>query len=45
VEGECRTAEGYEAMHAIRKVRSAESLNADPIPQRQFIHTICGIAA
>ena len=28
VEGVCRTIEGYEAMHAIRKVRSAGSLRA-----------------
>ena len=30
VEGACRTIEGYEAMHAIRKVRSAGFLRAIP---------------
>jgi transposase-like protein len=49
VEGACRTIEGYEAMHAIRKVRYAGLLRAtlsrNAIAQRPFIHTIFGIAA
>jgi transposase, IS6 family len=43
-EGACRTIEGYEAMHAIRKGRSAVA-KGDPVGQRQFIHTIFGVAA
>jgi len=40
VEGAWRTIEGYEAMHAIRKGQEG-----DPIAQRQFIHSIFGVAA
>jgi transposase-like protein len=45
VEGACRTIEGYEAMHAIRKGRVRWVAKGDPVAQRQFIHTIFGIAA
>ena len=45
VEGACRTIEGYEAMHAIRKGQVRWVAKGDPIAQRQFIHTIFGIAA
>jgi len=45
VEGACRTIEGYEAMHAIRKGQVRWVAKGDPLAQRQFIHTIFGIAA
>ena len=45
VEGACRTIEGYEAMHAIRKGQVRWVANGDPVAQRQFIHAIFGIAA
>jgi IS6 family transposase len=45
VEGACRTIEGYEAMHAIRKGQVRWVPKGDPVAQRQFIHTIFGIAA
>jgi transposase-like protein len=45
VEGACRTIEGYEAMHAIRKGQVRWVGKADPVAQRQFIHTIFGIPA
>ena len=45
VEGACRTIEGYEAMHAIRKGQVRWVAKGDPVGQRQFIHTIFGIAA
>ena len=41
----CRTIEGYEAMHAIRKGQVRWVAKGDPVAQRQFIHTIFGIAA
>jgi hypothetical protein len=41
----CRTIEGYEAMHAIRKGQVRWIAKGDTIAQRQFIHTIFGIAA
>ena len=44
-EGACRTIEGYEAMRVIRKGQVRWVANGDPIAQRQFIHTIFGIAA
>jgi transposase-like protein len=44
-EGACRTIEGYEAMHAIRKGQVRWVSKGDAIAQRQFIHTIFGIAA
>jgi len=40
-----RTIEGYEAMHAIRKVQVRWVAKGDPIAQRQFSHTIFGVAA
>jgi transposase, IS6 family len=43
-EGAWRTIEGYEAMHAIRKGQIRWVSKADPIGQRQFIHTILGVA-
>src|SRR5690242_8375087 len=45
VEGACRTIEGYEAMHAIRKGQVRWVAKGDPVAQRQFIHTIFSIAA
>ena len=45
VEGACRTIEGYEAMHAIRKGQVRWVAKGDPVAQRQFIQTIFGIAA
>jgi transposase, IS6 family len=44
-EGACRTIEGYEAMHAIRKGQIRWVAQGDPVGQRQFIHTILGVAA
>ena len=44
-DGAWRTIEGYEAMHAIRKGQVRWVGKADPVAQRQFIHTIFGIAA
>ena len=44
-EGACRTIEGYEAMHAIRKGQVRWVAKGDAIAQRDFIHTIFGIAA
>ena len=45
VEEACRTIEGYEAMHAIRKRQLRWVAKGDPVAQRQFIHTILGVAA
>jgi len=45
VEGACRTVEGYEAMHAIRKGQVRWVAKGDAIAQRQFIHTIFGVRA
>jgi transposase-like protein len=45
VEGACRTIAGYEAMHAIRKGQVRWVAKGDAVAQRQFIHTIFGIAA
>ena len=45
VEGACRTIEGYEAMHAIRKGQVRWVAKGDVVGQRQFIHTLFGIAA
>jgi hypothetical protein len=39
-EGACRTIEGYEAMHAIRKGQVRWVPNGDAIAQRDFIHGI-----
>jgi len=44
-ESACRTIEGYEAMHAIRKGQVRWVGKNDPIAQRQFIHTIFGLAS
>jgi len=44
VEGACRTIEGYEAMHAIRKGQVRWVAKGDPLAQRAFIHVIFGIA-
>src|SRR5581483_11524326 len=44
-EGACRTIEGYEAMHAIRKGQVRWVAKGDPVGQQQFIHTIFGVAA
>ena len=44
-DGAWRTIEGYEAMHAIRKGQVRWVGKADPVGQRQFIHTIFGVAA
>jgi transposase, IS6 family len=40
-----RTVDGYEAMHAIRKGQIRWLAKGDVVGQRQFIHTIFGIAA
>jgi len=45
VEGACRTIEGYEAMHAIRKGQVRWVAKGDAVAQREFIHTIFGVAA
>jgi transposase-like protein len=45
VEGACRTIDGYEAMHAIRKGQVRWVAKGDAVAQRHFIHTIFGIAA
>jgi transposase-like protein len=44
-EGACRTIEGYEAMHAIRKGQIRWLGKGDVVGQRQFIHGLFGIAA
>jgi transposase, IS6 family len=44
-EGAWRTNEGYEAMHLIRKGQIRWLAKGDVIGQRQFIHTLFGIAA
>src|SRR5215467_9603589 len=44
-EGAWRTIEGYEAMHAIRKGQVRWVAKGDAIAQRQFIHSILGVAA
>ena len=44
-EGAWRTIEGYEAMHAIRKGQIRWLAKNDVIGQRQFIHSVFGIAA
>jgi hypothetical protein len=44
-EGACRTIEGYEAMHAIRKGQVRWVAKGDPIAQPQFIHSILSVAA
>jgi len=45
VEGACRTIEGYEAMHAIRKGQVRWVARDDAVAQCQFIHSIFGVAA
>jgi transposase, IS6 family len=44
-EGACRTIEGYKAMHLIRKGQIRWLSKGDVVGQRQFIHTLFGIAA
>ena len=44
VDGAWRTIEGYEAMHAIRKGQIRRVAKGDPVGQRQFIHTLFGVA-
>ena len=44
-DGACRTIEGYEAMHAIRKGQIRWVPKGDSVAQRQFIHSIFGVAA
>jgi transposase, IS6 family len=44
-EGAWRTIAGYEAMHVIRKGQVRWVAKGDAVAQRQFIHTIFGIAA
>ena len=43
-DGACRTIEGYEAMHAIRKGQIRWVAKGDPMAQRAFIHAIFGVA-
>jgi len=45
VECACRTSEGYEAMHPIRKGQVREVAKGNAAAQRQFIHTIFRIPA
>jgi DDE superfamily endonuclease len=45
VEGACRTIEGYEAMHAIRKGQIRWVARDDAVAQCQFIHRIFVVAA
>jgi transposase-like protein len=44
-EGAWRTIDGYEAMHVIRKGQIRWLAKGDVLGQRQFIHTLFGIAA
>jgi transposase-like protein len=44
-EGAWRTIEGYEAMHLIRKGQIRWLAKGDVVGQRQFIHSLFGIAA
>ena len=44
-EGAWRTIEGYEAMHLIRKGQIRWLSKGDVLGQRQFIHTLFGLAA
>ena len=44
-DGAWRTIEGYEAMHAIQKGQVRWVAKGGPIAQREFIHTIFGVAA
>jgi len=43
-DGAWRTIHGYDATHAMRKGQVRRVGKADPVAQRQFIHTIFGIA-
>jgi transposase-like protein len=43
-EGAWRTIESYEAMHLIRKGQIRWLPKADVVGQRQFIHTLFGLA-
>jgi len=45
VDGALRTIAGYEAMHAIRKGQIRWVPKGDAVAERQFIHSILGIAA
>jgi len=45
VDGACRTIEGYEAMRAIRKGRVRWVAKTDSVGQREFIHSVFGVAA
>jgi len=45
VEKACRTIEGYEAMHLIRKGQIRWLPKADVVGPRRFIQTLFGIAA
>jgi hypothetical protein len=42
---QCRTIEGYEAMHAIRKGQVRWIAKDHLVAQRKFIHAVFGIAA
>jgi hypothetical protein len=44
-EAACRTIEGYKAVHLIRKGQIWWLPKGDVVGQRQFIHTVFGIAA
>lgn len=44
-EGALRTIEGYEAMHLIRKGQIRWLPKGDVLGQRQFIHSLFGVAA
>ena len=45
VKNVAHTIEGYEAMHAIRKGQIRWVAKTDSVGQREFIHTVFGIAA
>jgi hypothetical protein len=45
MEAAWRTIEGYEAMHVIRKGQVRWLAKGDTVGQREFIHTLFGVAA
>src|ERR1041385_5021184 len=45
VEAACRTIDGYEAMHIIRKGQVRWVAKGNSLAQRQFIHTLFGLSA
>jgi len=45
VDGACRTIEGYEAMHAIRKGQVRWVAKTESVGKRESIHSVFGVAA